>query len=1088
MCTRTANEPGRPATRMGQSSGSLRRLLFLVSLGLVLPTLPAHAACPDGTILADTPTPMSAPKTASDGAGGSYVVWLNYSSPSYYLFALRVDSSGRIVSGWPAGGLQVSTQAVYPPWAQYNIPGEDLYNICVDSSGRLVIVWISDGFRISAQRVGATPTLDWGTAGMSVFSTTYSERGPVIAADEDGGCFIAAEAGGDIYVQRINDNGTTWGAGGVVACNATGIQSQPSIAYVGKNNSVGYAVIAWTDARFTVPHIFAQLVDWNGVLAWGGTAGTAVCTVPGFQMHPIVGRGNNPREAYVVWSDGRGGQGISTTGGGSLYAQRLYANGNLAWIVGGLVVRSNPQDGSFQVPVAAVPAPDGVTFIWQNFYLSNGQPTWDSVLGVRLLDSGAIQGSWAPGGTLIAGPNDVMGSHSAVGDGAGGFAMSGRHFHNPGVYAIRFLPNGVPAWTPRDPAMSLDALGPEPKTSVALLAGGGLFVAWSHAGDIYEQATSSDGTATIVTIPPKPTNVAATECVGNGVTVTWDDVCGETEYHIYRSGTDIATVSANATTYFDPNHLPNSPPGGNYEYCVRSYRASSGLSDAGCDMGCMPAPPPSLMNWKIQETSLEDVDPNRSLAMALGAGDSPNMLFSSLTGGRPQFAKPVAGWFYPENPLNQNGGVANASIAVDANGNPHLSYIEFGQSELAYLKKVDGVWSYEQVIPTWETSIYYNSLRLTPQGVPHIARVDSQGRLVITWKDGSNWVHPLVPGAVTVSYPSLAMNALGEPRVSYAETNGRLRYVERTGASTWTMSGILGNATYSSLAVNGQGNPKIAWYDPGPRTLMYSERINNNWSTPVTVYSVPTAGQPPSLALDAAGLPRIAHYNNGMLLYSWRDANGTWSTTLVDGNGDAGVSPSLALNSQGNPRIAYLDAASRRPRYAVSPADSVPPNEAHLTVTFGPTTAVVQWNAPGDDGTNGQAVEYDLRYAMNGISHGTFLTATRLPTPDPMPAGYPQAVSLSGLNCGQAYAFMLMTRDESNNWSDSPMAQGAASGCSGEEVEYSSHKDGQSSAPATLQFSRSTSNPSRGNVRFRVGVPEAQRGAREELLLFDVTG
>jgi hypothetical protein len=168
----------------------------------------------------------------------------------------------------------------------------------------------------------------------------------------------------------------------------------------------------------------------------------------------------------------------------------------------------------------------------------------------------------------------------------------------------------------------------------------------------------------------------------------------------------------------------------------------------------------------------------------------------------------------------------------------------------------------------------------------------------------------------------------------------------------------------------------------------------------------------------------------------------------------------------------------------------VRPNDVQLSVTFGSTTAVVVWNSPGDDSTNGQAVEYDLRFAPNGISEATFLTATRLPTPVPGPYGYPQAVSLTGLSCGQAYAFMLKTRDESCNWGGSNVASGAGSNCGGGiEVDYSSQKDGQTSAPATLQFSRSTSNPSKGEaIRFRVGVPVDQRGAREELLLFDVAG
>jgi hypothetical protein len=645
------------------------------------------------------------------------------------------------------------------------------------------------------------------------------------------------------------------------------------------------------------------------------------------------------------------------------------------------------------------------------------------------------------------------------------------------------------------------ATGAQNLPGIATDGSGGALVAWqdqrSGPFDIYGQRITSTGQIA----PLGPITITAPVGgehwnPGSAQTVTWT---GPGNVDI------LGSQDAGLTWVTLAQGVPGGPQGGSAGITVPQWNSSQVVikvarpdppSSSQSGLIIVLQPRSMSMTWSIWETSLEDVGvAPQSLAMALGAGDSPNILFVGVppgSNGRPMFAKPVAGWFYPENPLNQDGGVENASVAVDANGNPHLSYIEAGHFALAYLKKVDGVWSRENVKPTWETLTYYNSLRLNPQGIPHIARVDSQGRLVISTRDGtpSNpWTHPLVPGAVSVAYPSLAMNSQGEPRVTYDEngaTNGSLRYVERT-AWTWSTPVNLGNASYSSLAVDGQGNPKVAWYDPATRHVMYRERINNVWSTPVTVDAIATAGQPPSLALDAAGLPRIAYYSNGLLLYSWRDASGTWSTTLVDANGDAGVSPNLALNSQGNPRIAYLDAASRRPRYAVSPADNVRPNEVHLSVTWGSTTAVVQWNAPYD--STGQAVEYDLRYAMNGIDDATFLTATRLPTPPPAPAGYPQAVSLSGLNCGQAYAFMLKTRDEACNWGGSNMAQGAGSDCGGGiEVDYSSEKDGQAAAPATLQFSRSTSNPSRGQVRFRVGVPVAQRGAREELLLFDVAG
>lgn len=493
------------------------------------------------------------------------------------------------------------------------------------------------------------------------------------------------------------------------------------------------------------------------------------------------------------------------------------------------------------------------------------------------------------------------------------------------------------------------------------------------------------------------------------------------------------------------------------------------------------------MTWSIR-----DVGPAgmmQSVALALADDHTPYVAFSDGQPGaygRPMFARPIAGGWYPENPFSLNNGAFSLSIAADALGNPHMAYVGVGGRDLGYLTRADGVWSYVDMLPNNSATSNYSSLRLNAQGVPHIARNDNIGRLVVSYKDGNgNWVHPLVPNATLVTYPSLAMNAQSEPRVSYAETNGQLRYVERTGWN-WSLPVTLsayGHASNSSLTVDAQGNPKIAWYDPAMSDVRYIERNGSTWSSQVRI----DYGQAPSLALDPSGLPRIAYYANGVLLYASRNAGGVWSITPADTSGDAGASPSLALNAQGSPHVAYFDIAAQRARYAVSPADEVRPADVSLSVSFGRTTAVVFWDAPGDDGTSGQAIEYDLRYSPNWLSDATFASATRIPIPPPGYPGSQEGAAVDGLTCGQAYSFALKTRDDSGNWGGSNTIMGAGDCGDGREIWFSGKRP-REGAPATLTFSRSSPNPTAERVVFRVGVPEASRGAREELALFDLLG
>jgi hypothetical protein len=1125
----------------------------LLAVGFTVAPASAQQWGPNGAPICTASNDQTGVKVVDDHENGMYVLWADKRSGSWALYLKRVGPDGSTAPGWSVNEVQISADVRTPTnehtdydmvldhqwnpiivWSKQSnlyaqrvdrlngnliwqtgaivtLTGDDIAPSIawMPTSGRLMVAFESSGHIFSQQvdnygypygapvqvssqlahdpvicgssdpivafRVEVagsthckyfTQKLPSGYAGppiwqqevpVGVAGSNQNESGMSMVSDGNGGAYCAWTvttdpvnnvSASEVYCARVNA-GTTAGSVPWRPRNGTSTSARDHRVVAGGTG----AIFVWSDLGSS--SITAATRDFNGSQYWINL----VAVAPSPSGLKVFSDGS---EGFIAtWSDARNGSSNK-----DIFAQRMSGSGDGRWTANNgngvpLTFATNDQD----LPGVTTDGSHGALVAWQDKRSGN----WD-IYGQRVTSAGLNRAPTVTAPATQAGAEGAALSFTVSAADPDGDAISSlTSSSSPATMGSTFTANaaktsGTFAWTP--------VAGSAGTYTVTFTASNSL----------------SGSAATTITVGAAPITITAPVGgehwnAGSTQTVTWT---GSGNVDVLASP-DAGLTWVPLTQGVQGGSVSVTVPQWNSTQVIIKVARSSPASSS--QSGLITVLQPASMTWSIQETSLEDAYVGQSLAMALGAGDSPNILFSSVTGnGRPLFAKPIAGWWYPENPLNQNSGVANASIAVDANGNPHMSYIEVGNFRLAYLKKVDGVWSYEQVKPTWETLIYYNSLRLTPQGVPHIARVDSQGRLVISWKDGNNWVHPLVPGAISVTYPSLAMNSQGEPRVTYAETNGRLRYVERTGASTWTMSGILGNASYSSLVVDGQGNPKVAWYDPGTKNLMYRERINNSWSTPVTVDFIGTTGQFPSLALDAAGLPRIAYYGNGVLLYSWCDANGNWSTTLVDGSGNAGVSPSLALNSQGNPRIAYLDAASRRPRYAVSPADNVRPNEVQLSVTWGSTTAVVLWNAPGDDNTNGQAVEYDLRYAMNGIGDSDFLTATRLPTPPPGPAGQQQAASVSGLNCGQAYAFALKTRDESCNWSGSNIVTGAGNCGGGIEVDYSSQKDGHASAPATLQFSRSTPNPSRGEVRFRVGVPVAQRGAREELLLFDVAG
>lgn len=102
------------------------------------------------------------------------------------------------------------------------------------------------------------------------------------------------------------------------------------------------------------------------------------------------------------------------------------------------------------------------------------------------------------------------------------------------------------------------------------------------------------------------------------------------------------------------------------------------------------------------------------------------------------------------------------------------------------------------------------------------------------------------------------------------------------------------------------------------------------------------------------------------------------------------------------------------------PGDTTPPAQVtDLQVTqVGSTYAILEWTAPGNNGTTGQASEYDLRYSTTGpLTNATFSQGVQVPTPLPGIAGTVQTANASGLQPATFYWFALRTADSVPNWS-----------------------------------------------------------------------
>ncbi|MBN1352363.1 T9SS type A sorting domain-containing protein [candidate division KSB1 bacterium] len=89
-----------------------------------------------------------------------------------------------------------------------------------------------------------------------------------------------------------------------------------------------------------------------------------------------------------------------------------------------------------------------------------------------------------------------------------------------------------------------------------------------------------------------------------------------------------------------------------------------------------------------------------------------------------------------------------------------------------------------------------------------------------------------------------------------------------------------------------------------------------------------------------------------------------------------------------------------------------------LAGSAGATTATLTWTAPGDDGSEGTPVGYDIRYSENVITESNFSRANKVNNPPtPLLAGLTQSFVVTGLQPNTKYYFAIKAYDEVPNMS-----------------------------------------------------------------------
>ncbi len=380
----------------------------------------------DGIPICNSANDQSQPYIISDGSDGAIIVWRDTRTDSNGdVYAQRIDENGTTL--WNNNGIAVCTVTT------------DVWYVKAvsDGAGGAIIVWRDQRGSdrdIYAQRINSTGDLNWTSEGVVICNATNHQDNPSIISDGAGGAIITWEdlreglGNFDIYAQRINSDGVTqWTPNGTVICNATQAQNDPRLCTDGNNG----AIITWRDTRTSYPvsDIFAQRINSTGYIEWT-LNGVVISNENGYQTHveicsDVIGG------AILTWSDSRDGN-------EHIYAQRVNSLGITQWTTNGtdICIASNDQFG----PEIASDASGGAYIVWIDTRTIDG-----NIYAQRVGISGVS--SWQTNGIAICSSSGEQGSPQIAVYGSDTYiTWQDQRSNSTDIYVQKIASNGSRHW------------------------------------------------------------------------------------------------------------------------------------------------------------------------------------------------------------------------------------------------------------------------------------------------------------------------------------------------------------------------------------------------------------------------------------------------------------------------------------------------------------------------------------------------------------------------------------------------------------------------------------------------------------------
>jgi hypothetical protein len=332
------------------------------------------------------------------------------------------------------------------------------------------------------------------------------------------------------------------------------------------------------------------------------------------------------------------------------------------------------------------------------------------------------------------------------------------------------------------------------------------------------------------------------------------------------------------------------------------------------------------------------------------------------------------------------------SLALDSNGNPHISYSNHSDArDLKYARWDGNKWQVETVDGADSNVGIHNAIALDSENKPHIVygyywydadtSSDIMSPRYAHW-DGTAWqisdvaLDTHMSGTDSeYSSTSIAIDSSNTPHISYFQENrwdgstwnntGDLMYATWNGTA-WVTTGVDTDGDYdgrnNSIAVDSNDYPHISYSDASNQDLEYARWDGLAWQLS-TVAGGGAIQYGNSIAIGSNDYPQIAYYEHwptyGGKLASWN--GGGWEISTVYApytNGTTLRTASIVLDGSDQAYVLYRDSASA---------------QRVVTVTWDGS----DWQPMTVDSSGSAAHHNDISLDNKGYTHISYRVSTK---------------------------------------------------------------------------------------------------------------